>query len=176
MTMQLTITVFGSSDPRPGEAEYEIAMELGTAVAQAGWVLCNGSYGGTMAASCRGAVEAGGKTIGVSCSAFGRSGANQWVQREVTSDDLNERLSKLIDLGDAYVILPGSTGTLLELAAVWELSHKRFLRDRPILLLGDYWMPVIDLIGRGYPRSLAHVNQTDTVAETIAIIRDRLAE
>lgn len=174
MSRQHTITVFGSSDPKPGEPEYEVARELGAGIAVAGWVLCNGGYGGTMAAGCRGAVEAGGRTIGVSCSAFGRSGVNEWVQQDVTTADLNQRLSKLIELGDAYVILPGSTGTLLELAAVWELANKRFLKGKPIVLLGEYWRPVVELIGRGYPRSLGHIRQVQTVDETIAAIRERL--
>lgn len=174
MSRQRTITVFGSSDPKPGEPEYELARELGAAIAESGWVLCNGGYGGTMAAGCRGAVEAGGRTIGVSCSAFGRGGVNAWVQQDVTTADLSQRLSKLIELGDAYVILPGSTGTLLELAAVWELANKRFLGGKLIVLLGEYWRPVVELIGRGYPQTFGHIRQVQTVDETIAVIRERL--
>ena len=170
-----TITVFGSSDPEPGDPAYAEARRLGAAIAEAGWGLCNGGYGGTMAAGCRGAIEAGGQTIGVSCSAFGRSGINRWVQREVKTDDLNERLDRLIALGDAYVVLPGSTGTLLELAMVWELANKRFVTRRPIVLLGAFWGPVIDVVSREAPRSSRYIDRVETVDEAIALLRDRLA-
>jgi len=170
-----TITVFGSSDPKPDEPAYEEARRLGAAIARAGWVLCNGGYGGTMAAGCRGAIEAGGETVGVSCSAFGRSGINQWVQREVTTDGLNERLDRLIELGDAYVVLPGSTGTLLELAMVWELANKEFVARKPIVLLGAFWAPVVEVVSREAPRSSKHIDRAETTDEAIALLRDRLA-
>ena len=174
MSRQHTITVFGSSQPRPDEPAYEEARRLGAAIASAGWILCNGGYGGTMAAGCRGAVEAGGTTIGVTCSAFGRGGANRWVQREVFTDDLNARLSRLVELGDAFVVLPGSTGTLLELAEVWELANKGFVTDKPIVLLGDFWEPVVDVVAREAPRSLDCLATARNVDEVVDIVRSRL--
>ena len=57
------ITVFGSSRPEPGSPAYETAYQLGRAIAEAGWALCTGGYGGTMEASAKGAVEAGGHTV-----------------------------------------------------------------------------------------------------------------
>jgi hypothetical protein len=63
------VTVFGSSAPQPLSPAYRDAYELGRGIAAAGWILCNGGYGGTMEAAAKGAVEAGGHTIGVTCSA-----------------------------------------------------------------------------------------------------------
>jgi len=127
-----------------------------------------------MAAACRGAVEAGGTTIGVTCSAFGRGSANRWVQREIVTDDLNARLSKLVELGDAFVVLPGSTGTLLELAAVWELANKGFVADKPIVLLSGFWDPVVDVVAREAPRSLDCLATAGNVDEVVDIIRCQL--
>ncbi len=175
-TTQRTIAVFGGSEPGPGDPAYDEARRLGTAIATAGWTLCNGGYGGTMEAACRGAAEAGGTTIGVTCAAFGRGGANRWVQREISTDNLNDRLSQLIELGDAYVVLPGATGTLLELAAVWELANKRFITGKPIVLLGAFWGPVVELMARASPRSSNHVKLAETVEDVIAVIRDRIGD
>lgn len=175
---QQTVTVFGSSQCKPGEPLYERAYELGAAIARAGWALCNGGYGGTMEAGCRGAVESCGdaaQTIGVTCSAFGRGKPNRWVRREISTDNLNDRLQHLIDAGDAYVVLPGSTGTLLELAAVWELINKRLISGKPIVLLGDFWQPVLDVIARESPESLRCVDTADDPREVITIIRRRLS-
>ena len=100
-----------------------------------------------MLASAKGATDAGGKTIGVTCSAFKRSKANEYIARQIVTHSLEERLEKLIELGQGYVVLPGGTGTLLELAMVWELKNKGFLRtDKPIILVGGFWQRLIDLI------------------------------
>lgn len=144
------VTVFGSSGPAPLTPAYQIAYDLGRAIAQAGWTLCNGGYGGTMEAAAKGAVEAGGHTMGVTCAAFKRSGgANRYIKQEIPTFDLLTRLNTLVRLGKAYVVLPGGTGTLLELALVWELLSKGILRRQgPIVLLGNHWAPVLDAVPR----------------------------
>ncbi len=140
------VSVFGSSRPTPGDQEYRSAQDLGAHLARAGYTVCNGGYGGTMEASARGAREAGGETIGVICAPFGGI-ANPYITRTVITATLTERLTKLIEFGDAYIILRGSTGTLLELAAVWEFMNKKLMQQRPIILLGTFWKNVIDTLG-----------------------------
>ncbi len=138
-----TITLFGSSAPREGSKEYTFALDVGSALARAGFVICNGGFGGTMEAAARGAKEAGGTTIGVTVDVFKRK-ANDWIDREIREQTLADRLSRLIELGDGYVVFPGSTGTLLELAAVWEFMNKGVIREKPILVLGTFWKPIIE--------------------------------
>lgn len=148
MRPRRTVTIFGSSRPVPDSPAYQAAYELGRTVAEAGWAVCNGGYGGTMEASARGAREAGGHTIGVTCAALGRRGGpNRFICEEVTTLDLFVRIQELIRRGDAYVILPGGTGTLAELGLVWELVSKRMvLRPLPPILLGDYWWGVVQSV------------------------------
>ena len=141
-----TVVIFGSSKPAEGDGQYHLAFELGEALGAAGYTVANGGYGGTMAAASRGAKQAKARTIGVTCRAFGRSSPNSWIDEEVRTKDLSERLMSLIDLGDAYIVLPGGTGTLLELAMCWELTNKRFLPTRPIICLSHCWKRVIDAV------------------------------
>lgn len=142
-----TITIFGSAMPAPGSAAYETARELGRSLAGHGYAICNGGYGGTMEATARGARESGGCTIGVTCRAFGQAGPNAYIQREVETDNLLERLDALVRLGDGYVVLPGGTGTLLEFALVWESLSKRLMPDeRVLIVVGDFWRPVVDCV------------------------------
>jgi uncharacterized protein (TIGR00730 family) len=142
-----TVTVFGGSDARPDDPDYAVAYELGATLARGGWRLANGGYGGTMLAAAKGAVEAGGATVGVTCLAFGRGPANRYIQHRIQTESLEERLAALVGLGDAYVVLPGSTGTLLELATVWEMKNKGFLpRRKPVILLGEFFRPLVDLM------------------------------
>lgn len=138
------LTVFGSGTVSPGSAAYETARDVGRCCAECGWVLCNGGYGGTMEATARGARQAGGYTIGVTCAAFGRGPANRWIVSEISMPTLLKRVGKLIELGNAYLVLPGETGTLVELALVWEQRRKGLVEaERPLMCYGDFWRPVV---------------------------------
>ena len=67
--MTKIVSVFGGSAPKPGSApSYAEAQALGAALAQAGWTVATGGYSGVMEAASRGACEAGGHVIGVTCS------------------------------------------------------------------------------------------------------------
>jgi uncharacterized protein (TIGR00730 family) len=141
------VTVFGSSFAPPGSALHDTAYALGGEIARSGWILCNGGYGGTMEAAARGAVEAGGHTIGVTLRGMRRGAPNPFIRQEVPTFDLFHRLNTLLRLGRAYVVLPGGTGTLLELAAVWEAMNKKLLRSsRCLVLLGPHWNPVVGCV------------------------------
>lgn len=144
--MSSVVTIFGTSQCQPGDALYATAQELGHRLARRGWTICNGGYGGTMEAAARGAREAGGETIGVTCRAFGRGPANRFISRTIETETLLERLDRLIELGDAYVVLPGGTGTLLEFAAVWELTHKGLIAARPIVVWREPWRAVVETL------------------------------
>ena len=146
-----TVTIFGTSRAEADSSNYKLAYNLGKLLARSGFIIANGGYGGTMLAAAKGAVEAGGETIGVTCSAFGAI-ANEYVTREVNTVSLDERLDKLIELGNAYIVLAGGTGTLLELAKVWELKNKGFFKTaKTIILLGGFWRPLVTLIEKDDP-------------------------
>ncbi len=167
-----TITIFGTAKAKFSEPAYTLAYETGRLLAQAGFVIANGGYGGTMLAAAKGAAEAGGETIGVTCSAFART-PNEYISREIVTKSLEERLDTLIKLGQAYVVLPGGTGTLLELAKVWELKNKGFIEaDKPIILVGGFWKPLVDLIAAYDPESSRYIRQADGPKEAVELIID----
>lgn len=168
------ITVFGSSRPAPGSAAYETARELGAALARAGFAVATGGYGGTMEAVSRGAREFSGKTIGVTAEVF-RSSANAWVEEEIRVKTWEERLFKLIELGAGYVVLPGGTGTLVELAVVWERINKGFLGEKPLVVLGDFWLPVIEAIPAAELRARA-ILRAHVPAELVQLLARTLGE
>ena len=140
-----TITVFGSSRPEDGHADYLEALELGRALATAGFAVCTGGYGGVMEAVSRGARESGGRVLAVTSSFF-RPRANRWVQEETRVATWQERLFELIRLGDGYVACKGGTGTLVELAVVWEMLNKKAMDSRPFVSLGDFWKPILERV------------------------------
>lgn len=145
-----TVTVFGSSLPGEGSTAYIEAQRLGRLLAEAGYAVCNGGYGGLMEATARGAREAGGHTIGITCVLWSRP-ANPWIVQEVRAETFSERLMTLLARGDAYIVLPGGTGTLAELALAWEMMNKSSLSEtvggrKPLLVMAPYWQPVIDCL------------------------------
>jgi uncharacterized protein (TIGR00730 family) len=140
------VTVFGSSRPRQGEPDYEDARSLGRALADAGFSVCSGGYGGVMAAVSRGAKERGAQTFGVTADFFTNSKANEWIDVEVRMHTWQERLFELIDRADAFIACKGGTGTLVELAVVWEMLNKSVITPKPFATLGNFWEPVIERV------------------------------
>jgi uncharacterized protein (TIGR00730 family) len=168
-----TVTIFGTSKAGEGDYAYVLAYETGKLLAQAGFSIANGGYGGTMLAAAKGASEAGGEVIGVTCSAFKNSIPNKYISSEVDTVSLDERLDKLIQLGQAYVVLPGGTGTLLELAKVWELKNKGFLKaDKPIILLGRFWKPLVDSVAGEDPDSSKYVKLVNQPQQVVGLISE----
>jgi len=163
MNSSRVVTIFGSSKPQEGEPEYLFARELGS---------------GTMEATARGAKEGGGSTIGVTME-FVSPQANQWIDRTIVVKTLVDRLMKLIELGDAYVVLRGGTGTLLELAAVWELMNKRVIRSRPLVVVGEFWNSTVETVKNelsleGLKRSAKLVTVVKTPEECVSALKELL--
>lgn len=171
------ITIFGTSNACPGDGVFEIACVIGEKLARRGFGIANGGYGGTMLAAAEGAARANGRIVGVTCSAFGRSGANRYITEEIRTDSLNQRLGRLIELGDAYIVLSGGTGTLLELAEVWELKNKHFFtEDKPVIMVGEFWKPLMDMIASVDPGSIDCVRTAETADQVIGIIDEYFAD
>jgi len=100
----MKVTVFGGAGPKPGDPAYLEALELGRELAQAGHSVLTGGYIGTMEAVSRGAAEAGGHVIGVTCDEIETWRAvspNAWVQEEWRYPSLRQRLFALMDHCDA---------------------------------------------------------------------------
>ena len=169
MGRELRVTVFGSSRPREGDADYEEARLLGRALAESGYSVCSGGYGGVMEAVSRGAKESGGKTYGITAEFF-KAKLNPWIDVEVRVKTWQERLFELIRVADGFVACKGGTGTLVELAVVWEMLNKSVMAGKPFAVLGDFWLPILDRVREvelGHPapwgeanRRLVHVAAT----------------
>ena len=114
------------------------AAELGKWMADNGHTLVYGAgNAGMMGAVSDALIKAGGKSIGIT--------PNFFVLAEVTRDDLTEKIvtedmpsrrQKMIDLGDAFIALPGGTGTLDEISEVMALKRIGKLGEinKPVML------------------------------------------
>ena len=148
MSAEKIVTVFGSSRPKAGDAEYEEARKLGELLGVRGFAVCSGGFGGVMEGVSRGAKEAGGKTYGVTAEFFKRK-ANAWVDTELRMETWDERLFELVRLADGFAVCKGGTGTLVELAVVWEMLNKSVIVGKPIVVVGEFWQPILDRVREG---------------------------
>jgi uncharacterized protein (TIGR00725 family) len=143
----LNITVFGGSQPREGDAAYMEAYELGKILALAGHTVLTGGYIGTMEAISRGAAEAGGHVIGVTCADIENWRSvkpNAWVLEERRFVTLQERLNELVLACDGAIALPGGPGTLTEVALTWNLMIVAAMPPKPLILVGKGWLSVME--------------------------------
>jgi uncharacterized protein (TIGR00725 family) len=145
----MNITIFGGTKPQPGDPEYQDAANLGRELATRGHTVITGGYMGTMEAVSKGANEAGGHVIGVTCEEIERwrhSSANPWVKEEWKQGTLQERMIKLIDASDAVIILPGGVGTLAEISLMWNRMVVEATPRRKMILIGAGWQSAFEAL------------------------------
>lgn len=180
----MKITIFGGSSPLPESKEYEFAYHLGYALANSGHTVLTGGYMGTMEASSRGASEAGGHVVGVTCAEIERwrnRTHNQWVKEEWKLETLHERMIKLIDSCDAAIALPGGPGTLAEIVLMWNRIQIEAIRPVPIILVGEEWKKIFslfyqELLGYIPPSSVEIIKFSNTINEIISFLQHELKQ
>ncbi|MBN2084037.1 MAG: LOG family protein [Anaerolineales bacterium] len=182
---RFVVGVFGAAFLEESHPAFQTAFTLGSEIARRGWVTASGGYGGTMAAASRGAAEAGGHTIGVTCGTLHRAGrrANPWIREEIHRPTVRARLTTLVGLADACVALDGGIGTLTEIAFGAVQIQTGELSPRPLVLMGKVWDETFQTFFRS---AGPHIKAADRAlfsfvsspTEAVAIIQkhfDRLA-
>lgn len=145
------VTVFGGS--RPDERGYTQALQLGKLLGEAGFAVLTGGYIGTMEAVSRGAAEAGGHVIGVTCDeieAWRATRPNHWVMEERRYPTLRQRIFALIEECDAAIALPGGPGTLTEISEMWNHLLIEAITPRPLILVGEGWRSTMEQFFRSF--------------------------
>lgn len=173
------ISYFGFADAAENDPLYQEAYECAKYLTGKGYVAINGGGPGTMRAVSEGAKAAGGRAIGVTfypkdiTNFEGRDSANP-LDEEVKTKNYLERTLKLLELGDAYVIFRGGTGTISEFGMAWGLARLYFGHHKPLILYGDFWNEIIrnfEKHMRIRPEDLKVYKVVDTPEEAYRAIR-----
>ncbi|HUS93571.1 MAG TPA: LOG family protein [Patescibacteria group bacterium] len=170
------ISVFGSHAPQPGSVDYESGREVGRRLAEAGYAVATGGYGGIMAAASQGAAEAGGVAIGITSRQVEKSRPvelNRWVQIETRYETLLERVEHLVKHNQGIIVMPGGIGTLSELALAWSLIQVKEIRLRPLILLGQMWADTMGAFSNPEyvaEKHIALIYQVWTPAEAVDVL------
>lgn len=113
----MQIAVIGAADT--SEEEYATAHAVGALIASFGTLVCGG-LGGVMEASCKGARDNGGLTVGILPDT---SNGNPYLDVIIRTGLGHARNALVVQSADAVIAIGGSYGTLSEIA--FALKMKR---------------------------------------------------
>ncbi|MDD2521406.1 MAG: LOG family protein [Anaerolineaceae bacterium] len=154
----MIVSVFGSAAPTPEQTSYQEALELGRLLGENGFTVMTGGYCGTMEAVSRGANEASGNVIGITCRQiedFRPTGPNAWVRQVQATDLLSERIEVLTSKADAYIALPGGIGTLAEIAVVFNKMAISSIPSQVLILIGEGWKQTFEAFFSGQAENVS---------------------
>ncbi|MBU0619196.1 LOG family protein [Patescibacteria group bacterium] len=177
------VAFFGFADTKPGERLYDQAFKVAQTLAKKGYVIVNGGGPGVMAASTAGAESVGGETLSVTFYPKDAPGFEGRYPKNITDKEIKtgnyiERMFKLFEHGDIYIIFKGGTGTLSEFATAWCLSRLYYGSHKPFILYGDHWKKLIrvfkeNMLLRGEENKIFKiVDSTKEVLEAIDVFED----
>src|SRR5512132_4529533 len=177
------VTVFGSARIKSNSAYYQLARQMGAALARLGFTVMTGGGSGIMEAANRGAKDAGGRSVGCNIELPHEQKPNPYLDRFVTMHYFFVRNTLLVKYSYAFVILPGGAGTLDEMFEAITLIQTRKMTNFPVVIMGtDYWDEILPFIhkmakaGMIAPSDLELVHATNSVDDAIAHIRSHAIE
>jgi uncharacterized protein (TIGR00730 family) len=174
------VSVFGSARTPRGSEYYEVGVQLGEALAEAGYAVITGGGPGAMEAANKGASLAGGTSVGLGIELPFEQELNEWVDLGVLFRYFFVRKTMFVKYAQAFVILPGGFGTLDELFEALTLVQTTKVTRFPVILFGSaYWSGLVDwirttMVGQGTvsPTDLDLLRVTDDVAEVVTLIKE----
>ena len=145
------VTVFGSARTQPDEPAYSQAVDLGRAMAEAGWLVVTGAASGIMEAGHRGAGRE--SSMGLNIMLPFEQSANPVIAGDpklVHMKYFFTRKLMFVKECDAVVCSPGGFGTLDEAMEVITLLQTGKRDMMPVVLLdppgGQYWQALLDFV------------------------------
>src|ERR1700738_1823192 len=141
------VSIFGSARTARGSAEYETAERIATGLVRAGYAVITGGGPGIMEAANKGAVQAGGVSVGLGIELPTEMGLNDYVEVGLEFRYFFVRKTVFIKYSQAFVVLPGGFGTMDELFEALTLVQTGKITRFPIVLVGSrYWSGLLSWI------------------------------
>ncbi len=141
------VSIFDSSQVRPGDEPYEKAVLIARKLAQNGFNIMTGGGPGIMEAANKGAKEGGAKSIGANIALPLEQECNPYADIKLEFKYFFVRKVMLIKYAQAYIGMPGGFGTLDEVFEALTLIQTKRIRPFPVILVGsEYWNGLWDWI------------------------------
>src|SRR5690349_1394610 len=142
------VTIFGSARLQPGTVAYEGVKELAADLTKMGCDIMSGGGPGLMQAANEGAmsVDASGpsRSVGIRVDLPFEQELNPFVGQAYQHRTFFSRLHHFMIMSDAFVVVPGGIGTLLELSLAWQLLQVSKLYNTPLILVGKMWAELVE--------------------------------
>ena len=175
------VAIFGSARAQPGSPVYEEVRRVATAFASMGCDIVTGGGPGLMQAANEGASIAGAPgSMGIRVELPFEQDVNPFVEQAFEHQTFFTRLQHFVIASDAFVVVPGGIGTVLEMLMIWQLLQVRHMENVPLILVGRMWPGLIEWAKTSMldPRlALANAEDLqiprclDTADEAIALVR-----
>ena len=142
------VAFFGDAAVSERSEPYRMAYRAAQILGKEGYVIVNGGGPGVMAASTKGAESVGGETISVTfypkhATGFEGRYVGNVTDREIKTTNYIDRMFKLMEHADLYLMFRGGTGTISEFGTAWVLAKLYYGHHKPFVLVGSFWRPVI---------------------------------
>ena len=177
----MNITVYLGAYEGNNPSLKKAVTELGTWIGQSGNALVyGGSKSGLMGALADSVLNAGGDVTGVEPQFFIENEIqHEGLTKLIVTKDMSERKNKMIELGNAFIALPGGTGTLEEISEIMSKVSLKQL-DAPCILynLDGYYDSLKELLIHMIDMGLSSERRQKGIyfAETLEQIKDILAK
>ncbi|HEY7284244.1 MAG TPA: LOG family protein [Vicinamibacterales bacterium] len=176
------VAIFGSARAKPGTFVYDEVKRIAAAFASMGCDIVTGGGPGLMQAANEGATLGGAPgSVGIRVELPFEQDVNPFVEQAFEHETFFTRLQHFVIASDAFVVVPGGIGTVLETLMIWQLLQVRHVDDVPLILVGKMWRGLVDWARDSMldPRlALANAEDLkiprclDTADEAIAVVRD----
>lgn len=179
------VTIFGSARLKPGSVAYEGVKQLASDLTRMGCDIMSGGGPGLMQAANEGALavdpQALHRSVGIRVELPFEQEINPFVGQAYEHRTFFSRLHHFMIISDAFVVVPGGIGTLLELSLAWQLLQVRKLYNTPLILVGKMWKELVDWAGRSMLQEGSELASdadfsiplcVTTIEETVALIRE----
>jgi uncharacterized protein (TIGR00730 family) len=177
------VAIFGSARAQPGTFVYDEVKRVAAALAQVGCDIVTGGGPGLMQAANEGAATAGARveSIGIRVELPFEQDVNPFVDQAFEHKTFFTRLQHFVIASDAFVVVPGGIGTVLEMLMIWQLLQVRHVDSVPLLLVGKMWKGLVDWASSSMLDPTLHLANpedfriprcVETADEAIALVRD----
>jgi uncharacterized protein (TIGR00730 family) len=174
------VSIFGSARTTPDDPYYQAAEETGRLLVDAGFAVITGGGPGIMEAANKGAVDAGGDSVGCNIELPFEQGMNEYVRIAVNFRYFFVRKTMFVKYAEGFIIFPGGFGTMDELFESLTLIQTGKVRNFPVVLFGtEYWGGMLDWLkgvmlaeGKIHEADLKLLVTTDSPEEAVSVIRN----
>lgn len=160
-TITRGIAIFGSARTKTDDRYYKAAQETAGLLSREGFAVITGGGPGIMEAANRGALEAGGLSIGCNIELPFEQSSNAFLTHSITFKYFFVRKMMFVKYSLGFIIFPGGFGTLDELFEALTLIQTKKIKNFPVILFGsDYWSGLLQWM-RDYMLPQGKVNEID---------------